>query len=185
MEKFVFWPVATLCLGSAIAMLMARNAVHSAMWLVVNFFTLAVFYVVLDAHFLAAAQIIVYAGAIMVLFLFVIMLLGVDREEDLVEPIRGQRYAAIIGGGLLAGITVYTVKTALSGLPFKGLKDANKGGNVEALGRVLFSKYLWPFEVTSLLLIIAAIGAIVIGRRVAEPHEPEEEQEPGVKEVVS
>ncbi len=167
MEQWVFWVVAPVSLGSAIAMLLARNAVHSALLLVLNFFTLAVFYVMLDADFLAAAQVIVYAGAIMVLFLFVIMLLGVDLEEDLIERVKGQRTVAMIFGLGLAGLIVYTVRTALAGAPFQGLKEANTGGNVEAVGRSLFTKYLWPFEVTSLLLIIAAIGAVVIGRTIA------------------
>ncbi|GAC1409832.1 MAG: hypothetical protein NVSMB57_02830 [Actinomycetota bacterium] len=178
MEQVVFWIAAPIALGSAIAMLLARNTVHSALLLVLNFFTLAVFYVMLDAHFLAAVQIVVYAGAIMVLFLFVIMLFGVDREDDLIEHLKGQRIAAGVGGLVLAALTVYTVRTALAQTTFKGLKEANKGGNVEAVGRVLFSKYLWPFEVTSLLLIIAAIGAIVIGRKIGENPEDDDEVEP-------
>lgn len=166
MEQWMFWLVAPVSLGSAIAMLMARNTVHSALLLVLNFFTLAVFYVMLDADFLAAAQVIVYAGAIMVLFLFVIMLLGVDKQDDLIETIKGQRNLALGLGLGLAGLIVFTMRTALAAVPFTGLGRANAGGNVEALGRTLFTKYLWPFEVTSLLLIVAAIGAIVIGRRV-------------------
>lgn len=178
MEQWTFWIIAPISLGSAIAMLLARNTVHSALLLVLNLFTLSVFYVMLDAHFLAAVQIIVYAGAIMVLFLFVIMLLGVDQEDDLIEKIRGQRAAAYIGGFALAALTVYTVRSALATVPFHGLKEANKGGNVEALGRILFTKYLWPFEVTSLLLIIAAIGAIVIGRKIADSEEDQQEVAP-------
>ena len=178
MEQVVFWIAAPIALGSAIAMLLARNTVHSALLLVLNFFTLAVFYVMLDAQFLATVQIVVYAGAIMVLFLFAIMLFGVDREDDLIDHLKGQRVAAVLGGLALAALTVYTVRTALAQTTFKGLKDANKGGNVEAIGRVLFLKYLWPFEVTSLLLIIAAIGAIVIGRKLGENTEDDDEVEP-------
>ena len=165
MEQWVFWPTAIISLGSAMFMLMSPNAVHSALMLVVNFFTLAVFYVLLEAHFLAAAQVIVYAGAIMVLFLFVIMLLGVDRQEDLREKIKGQRVASYILAGLLALITIYTVRTAFDTTPFVGLTEANAAGNVQGVGRSLFTSYLFPFEVTSLLLIVAAIGAMVIGRR--------------------
>lgn len=165
MEKWVFWPTAVLSLMSAMVVLISPNAVHSALALVGNFFTLAVFYVLLQADFLAAAQIIVYAGAIMVLFLFVIMLLGVDRQEKLGESIRFQRPVAILLGGLLAGATVFTTRAAFQTTPFTGLAQANASGNVQGVGRVLFTKYLLPFEVTSLLLIVAAIGAMVIGRR--------------------
>jgi NADH-quinone oxidoreductase subunit J len=122
-------------------------------------------------------QVIVYAGAIMVLFLFVIMLLGVDREEDLSERMRFQRPLAILFGLGLAGITIYTVRAAFETATFSGLKDANAPGNVQALGRALFTKYLFPFEVTSLLLIVAAIGAMVIGkRRAVRDMSPEDDQ---------
>jgi NADH-quinone oxidoreductase subunit J len=163
--------MAFLALGSAILMIRARNAVHSALLLVGNFFTLAVMYVLLDAHFLAAVQIIVYAGAIMVLFLFVIMLLGVDRDESLVERIPFQYPLAIILGVGFAGTAVWAIRSTLGGTPFRGLEDANATGNVEALGRVLFTKYMFPFEVASVLLIVAAIGAMVLGRRRDEEEE--------------
>ena len=98
-DQLVFWVFAPISIGSAIAMLLQRNAVHAALFLVVNFFTIAVFYLVLGASFLFAVQIIVYAGAIMVLFLFVIMLLGVDRADDIrVDGLRGQRPAAAVAG---------------------------------------------------------------------------------------
>lgn len=171
-EKYVFWPMAVLSLGSAIGMLISRNAVHSALMLVLNFVTLAVFYVLLDAHFLAAAQVIVYAGAIMVLFLFVIMLLGVDREDQLDEPIKFQRPLVAVFGLGMAGLLVYTLRTAFSGAQFTGLGRANSPGNVEAVGRILYTKYTFPFEVTSILLIVAAIGAMVIGRRRGEEETP-------------
>lgn len=169
MEQYVFWPVAVVSLISAFFVLVTPNAVHAALALVVNFFTLAVFYVLLEAHFLAAAQVIVYAGAIVVLFLFVIMLLGVDKEEKLEETIPLQRPLAYLFGAGLAGLTVYTVRAAFQTTPFTGLAQANRGGNVQGVGRVLFSRYLFPFEVTSLLLIVAAIAAMVISKRRA-PH---------------
>ncbi|MGH2783892.1 MAG: NADH-quinone oxidoreductase subunit J [Actinomycetota bacterium] len=165
MEKYIFWVVAFLSLGSAILMIRARNPIHSALLLVMNFFTLAVFYVLLDAHFLAAVQVIVYAGAIMVLFLFVIMLLGVDREDVVEERIPFQYPLAIILGLVFAGIAVWTIHTTVGGTAFEGVEAANRGGNVEAVGRVLFTKYMFPFEVASVLLIVAAIGAMVLGRR--------------------
>lgn len=177
MEQWIFWPTALISISSALVMLISPNAVHSALALVVNFFTLAVFYVLLDAHFLAAAQVIVYAGAIMVLFLFVIMLLGVDRKENLVEKIKYQRsvgYAFVLG---LAFLTVVTLRTAFEAKPFGDIAAAQPSGNVEGLGRTLFNAYLFPFEVTSLLLIVAAIGAMVIGkRRPAESMGPEEDE---------
>ena len=165
MEKYVFWVMAFLSLGSAILMIRARNPIHSALLLVLNFFTLAVFYVLQDAHFLAAVQVIVYAGAIMVLFLFVIMLLGVDREDVVEERIPLQYPLAIVLGLGFAGIAVWTLHSTVGGTAFRGVGEANRGGNVEAVGRVLFTKYMFPFEVASVLLIVAAIGAMVLGRR--------------------
>src|ERR687888_1763907 len=107
LDNVVFWVFAPISVGSAIAMLFQRNAVHAALFLIVNFFTVAVFFLVLDAPFLFAVQIIVYAGAIMVLFLFVIMLLGVDRHESLVERIRGQRpLALILAAGMVAEVVL-------------------------------------------------------------------------------
>ena len=164
-EKIVFWVMAPVALASAILMIRARNAVHAALLLVLNFFALAVFYVMLDAEFLAAVQVIVYAGAIMVLFLFVIMLLGVDRKEPLEDPIRFQAPLAILLGVGFIGVAVFTIHSTLGGKTFQGLKEANASGNVQGLGRLLFNKYMFPFEVASVLLIVAAIGAMVLGRR--------------------
>jgi NADH-quinone oxidoreductase subunit J len=164
-EKVLFLVMAPIAFGSAIAMIWARNAVHAALFLVLNFFALSVFYVLLDAHFLAAVQVIVYAGAIMVLFLFVIMLLGIDRNEPVDEPIRFQRPLAIVLGLGFVGFVLFTIETTLNGATFQGLKEANSSGNVQGLGRLLFTKYTFPFEVASILLIVAAIGAMVLGRR--------------------
>ena len=164
-EKVLFWVLAPVALGSGIAMVLARNAVHSALLLVLNFFALSVFYVLLDAHFLAAVQVIVYAGAIMVLFLFVIMLLGVDRSEPLEESIRFQRPLALLLGMGFVGLAVWTIHSTLGGRTFEGLDAATRQGNVESVGRVLFTRYMFPFEVASVLLIVAAIGAMVLGRR--------------------
>ena len=171
-DLIVFWVFAPISVGSAIAMLFQRNAIHAALFLIVNFFTLAVFYLVLGAPFLFAVQIIVYAGAIMVLFLFVIMLLGVDREERLVERLRGQRPVAILlGVGLVAEIVV-AIRAGV-GFANRGAPNfdtmVNRGGNAQALSRVLFRQYFFPFEVTSILLIVAAIAAMVLaqGRRPA------------------
>ena len=170
LDNVVFWVFAPISVGSAIAMLFQRNAVHAALFLIVNFFTIAIFYLVLGASFLFAVQIIVYAGAIMVLFLFVIMLLGVDRHESLVERIRGQR---VIGITLGVGIVLELIVAIRAGIGFASKAPANfdevanRGGNAAALSRVLFRDYFFPFEVTSILLIIAAVAVMVLatGRR--------------------
>jgi NADH-quinone oxidoreductase subunit J len=176
-DLLVFWLVAPVSVGAAVLMLLQRNAVFSALLLVVNQFTLAVFFAMLGAHFLAAVQVIVYAGAIMVLFLFVIMFLGVDRREALVEPIRGQRFLAIALGLLLVGAVAVAVASGLGlgeePLPaFPAERD-----NVEAIGRALFTDFVFPFEVTSILLIVAAIAAMVMARRRARGIPDEEEVE--------
>jgi NADH-quinone oxidoreductase subunit J len=166
-DQIVFWVFAPISVVSAVAMLFQRNAIHAALFLIVNFFTLAVFYLVLSAPFLFAVQIIVYAGAIMVLFLFVIMLLGVDREESLVERLKGQRPLAIVLGLGLATEIFVTARASL-GLA-RGLatfdQTVNAGGNARALSHVLFRDYFLPFEVTSILLIVAAIAAMVLAQR--------------------
>ena len=181
LDNVVFWVFAPVAVGSAIAMLLMRNAVHAALLLIVNFFCLAVMYLLLDAPFLFAVQIIVYAGAIMVLFLFVIMLLGVDRGEDLTERLIAQRPVAIaLGIAVVIEITV----AVRAGVGFAtkapaGFDAANQGGNTQALARVLFTRYFFPFEVTSVLLIVAAIAAIVMAGRTArgEPSDPIEEEQ--------
>jgi NADH-quinone oxidoreductase subunit J len=165
LDNVVFWVFAPISIGSAIAMLFQRNAVHAALWLIINFATLAVFYLVLGASFLFAVQIIVYAGAIMVLFLFVIMLLGVDRHETLVERIRGQRVIGITLGVGLALELFFAIRAGV-GLSAKAPANfdevANRGGNAVALSRLLFRQYFFPFEVTSILLIIAAVAVMVL-----------------------
>jgi NADH-quinone oxidoreductase subunit J len=168
LDNVVFWMFGPIAVGSGIAMLLMRNAVHAALLLIVNFFCLAVMYLLLDAPFLFAVQIIVYAGAIMVLFLFVIMLLGVDREEDLRERLLAQRPVAI-ALGLAVAVEISVAIRAGVGLATKvpaGF-DANAGGNTQALSRVLFTRYLLPFELTSVLLIVAAIAAMVLAQRKA------------------
>ena len=168
LDNVVFWVFAPVSVGSAIAMLLQRNAVHAALFLIVNFFTIAVFYLVLGASFLFAVQIIVYAGAIMVLFLFVIMLLGVDRDEPLVERLRGQRTFAIVLGTGIALELFFAIRAGI-GLSTKAPANfdevANRGGNAVALSRVLFRSYFFPFEATSVLLIIAAVAAMVLATR--------------------
>ena len=171
-DWILFWIFAPVSVLSAGAMLLQRKAVHSALLLIVNFFTLAVFFLVLGSPFLFVVQIIVYAGAIMVLFLFVIMLLGVDQHESLVERIRGQRpVALLLAAGLVAEV-VLAVRLGV-GISTRAAPNfdqvANKGGNVQALAKVLFNGFFFPFEVTSVLLIVAAVGAMVMTRRSTRP----------------
>jgi NADH-quinone oxidoreductase subunit J len=166
-DWYVFWIMAPISVLSGVGMVLARNAVHCALLLIVNFFTLAVFFLILGSPFLFVVQIIVYAGAIMVLFLFVIMLLGVDRQEALVDRITAQPWVA----GLLGAALVAEVATAVwlgLGVHRQALPDfatVNEGGNIQALAKVLFGPYFLPFEVTSVLLIVAALGAMLHGRR--------------------
>jgi NADH-quinone oxidoreductase subunit J len=164
--------LATACiLGGAIGVILARNPVHSALSLILTFFGIAVAFVELDAHFLAAVEIIVYAGAIVVLFLFVIMFLGVDRNDDVtVEPLIGQRPLALCGvvitvGGLIALLAHSGWVTGARSLSTGGHPPATGAGNVHALGTAVFTTYLYSFEITSALLIIAVVGAVLLARR--------------------
>ncbi|MGZ4132053.1 MAG: NADH-quinone oxidoreductase subunit J [Actinomycetota bacterium] len=167
LDNVVFWVFAPISVASAIAMLLMRNAVHAALFLIVNFFCLAVMFLLLDAPFLFAVQIIVYAGAIMVLFLFVIMLLGVDEGLDLRERLRVQRPLAVLLG---LGFVVELFVALRAGIGFAtkapaGFDRINEPGNVQAVSTVLFRDYFFPFEVTSILLLIAAIAAMVLAQR--------------------
>ena len=173
-EAVVFGVMFVVALGASMAMLFAKNAVHAALFLVATQIALAVAFLLQGAFFVAAVQIIVYAGAIMVLFLFVIMLLGVDRQEALIEPLTGQRPLAIGLGALLAAEILYVAYKGASfviGGSAQGsdrLTEINRDpGNVEALANALFSRYLLPFEVTSILLVVAVVGVMVLTRRIS------------------
>jgi NADH-quinone oxidoreductase subunit J len=176
-EFWVFVVTAVIALWTGVSVIVLRNAVHAALMLVLNFFAIAVLYAVLEAQFLAVVQVIVYAGAIMVLFLFVLMLLGITSETRFTERVRGQRTAAVLLGAALlvvligAGAGPYMGSDAVcpaeagSGDLCVGLQARNSNGNVAGVGRLLFTTYMWPFEVTSALLVIAALGAMVLGKR--------------------
>jgi NADH-quinone oxidoreductase subunit J len=176
LDNVAFWVFAPISVASGVGMLLARNAVHAAMFLVVNFFCLAVFFLLLDAPFLFAVQIIVYAGAIMVLFLFVIMLLGVDRTDDVQERLLAQRpLAVLLAVGFIAEIFV----AVRAGIGFAtkapdNFERVNLGGNAQAVARLLFRSYFFPFEVTSILLIVAAIAAMVLAQHKAPAVTQEE-----------
>lgn len=159
-----FWILAPVMVLAALGMLFARKAVHSALLLAVVMISLAVLYAVQDAPFLFAVQIIVYTGAILMLFLFVLMLVGVDASDSIVETIRGQRLWAILIG-LVFGATLVIGLSQVSFGVVSGLSSANHEGNVPALAQILFTRYVFAFEVTSALLITAALGAMVLAHR--------------------
>ena len=170
-DTLVFIVAAAICLTGALGVILARNPVHSALMLVMTLFGIAVLFVAQEAHFLAAVQVIVYAGAIVVLFLFVIMLLGVDRAQNLelsILPI--QRWAALVFGAgsllLLVGLIV-VVNEPVTGAEAMG-GAASGDENVRLLARSLFSDHVYAFELTSLLLVIAVIGAVVLARKPKE-----------------
>ena len=170
-ETVVFWVLGPIALAGALGMVFSRNAVHSALWLVNTMLSLGVFYVVQEAPFLGAVQIIVYTGAIMILFLFVLMLVGRDSSDSVVETLRGQRVAAIVLGLGFAGLVGAGIARATQGLPVTGLAAVQGGetSNIEAIAEVLFTRYLLAFEVTSALLITAAVGAMVLAHIEREP----------------
>ncbi len=164
-EAWIFWLLAPVAIAGAFGMVLSRNAVHAALWLVLTMFCLAVFYVVEDAPFLGLVQVIVYAGAIMVLFLFVIMLIGVDFSDSLTETLRGQRPAAIVLGLGFAGMLIFPIARTIAKPNAAGLGNDGFNSNVNSIAKLLFSTYVWPFEVISALLIVAAVGAMVLGHR--------------------
>ena len=163
-EEVAFWILAPLALLGAIGMVWARNAVHSALFLVLTMLSLGVFYVLEAGPFIGMVQIIVYTGAIMMLFLFVLMLVGRESSDALIETLRGQRTAAILLGLGFAGLVCTGIARAMGSVSSKGLTDANTkaGGNVQGVADLLFSKYVFAFEVTSALLITAAVGAMLL-----------------------
>jgi len=159
-----FWILAPIMVAAALGMVFARKAVHAALLLAVVMIGLAMLYAVQDAPFLFAVQIIVYTGAILMLFLFVLMLVGVDSSDSIVETIKGQRLAASIVG-VLFGVTVAVGVAQTSVGVVVGLDEANADGNVPGIAVLLFSKYIFAFEATSALLITAVLGAMVLAHR--------------------
>lgn len=171
LEQLVFGVAFVVALGSSFAMLFMRNAVHVALYLVAAQMALALAFLLQGAFFIAAVQIIIYAGAIMVLFLFVIMLLGVDRREALIEPLPAQRPLAAMLGAVLVAEILYVAGKGVElmqgiGQNSGALEAINQDpGNVKAIARVLFGQYLLPFEATSVLLVVAIVGVMVLARR--------------------
>jgi NADH-quinone oxidoreductase subunit J len=161
-ESILFWVLAPLAVAASIAMLFMKKAVHSAILLAWVMITLAIFYIALEAPFLGIVQIVVYTGAVMMLFLFILMLVGVDSSDSLVEKIKGIRAVAIFTVlGFAGALTAFITRADLGREPV-GLARANQDGNVEGLAELLFGDYVWAFEVISALLITAALGAMVL-----------------------
>ena len=172
-EAIAFWIFGAIALAGAIGVIAAPKAVYAAIFLATTMIALAAIYMAQDAPFLGVVQIVVYTGAVMMLFLFVLMLIGVDSAQSLVETIRGQRFAAIAAGlgfGLLLAAAIGTMTTS----QFVGMTQANEGGNVQGLADLIFTRNLWAFELTSALLITAALGAMVLAHR--ERFEPRRTQ---------
>ena len=176
MDATVFLVSAAIILTGAGGVLAARNPVHAALFLVQTLFGVAVLFVLQDATFLAAVQVIVYAGAVVILFLFVIMLLGVDRAEDLgVEPIVGQRPIAALIGASLLGLLLTVLLVSVDGPTGARAADAPLGGaddNTRRLGEALFTDHVFAVELTALLLTVAVVGAVVLARRLRGPLQP-------------
>jgi NADH-quinone oxidoreductase subunit J len=164
-ETAWFWLLAPVAFLAAIGLVASRSAVHAALFLAVDMLSLAVFYALEHASFLAFVQVIVYTGAIMMLFLFVLMLIGVDSSDSLVETLRGQRLAAALVGLGVVVLLIAVVGSSVQGEPVAGLARANAQGNVTGVAELLFSRYVIAFEATSALLITAGLGAMVLAHR--------------------
>jgi NADH-quinone oxidoreductase subunit J len=166
MDWVVFVAAAIAVLSGALGVVLATHPVHSALMLVMTLFGVAVLFVAQQAHFLAAVQVIVYAGAIVVLFLFVIMLLGVDRSENITsEPLTAQRPIAYLAGiGVIAAVFLLARTAWVSGARSVAGPADGPGTNIEKLADSLFTRYLLAFEMTSVLLVIAVVGAVVLAR---------------------
>jgi NADH-quinone oxidoreductase subunit J len=162
MPLAVFGILAILAVGSAAGLLLKKNPIHGALFLVANLASVAALFLTLGAEFLAAAQVIVYAGAIAVLFVFAIMVLIPGKEETGPDPLRSQRWLAVPLGGILLVEVGLMLRSALFQGPPRGEPVA---GGVQAVGRLLFTDYLFPFEVTSLLLLAALVGVMALTKR--------------------
>ncbi|NNC79611.1 MAG: NADH-quinone oxidoreductase subunit J [Acidimicrobiales bacterium] len=183
MQEFVFLVAAIIVLAGSVGVLLAKNPVHAALFLIQTLFGVAVLFLIVEAHFLAAIQVIVYAGAIVILFLFVIMLLGVDKSEDLsVDPIVGQRPLAFLSGGAILGLllallnTVDPIEPLPSADPARALDRTDASGqrvaDVNQLAETIFGEHVLAFEITGLLLTVAVVGAVVMARKISGDLQP-------------
>jgi NADH-quinone oxidoreductase subunit J len=187
-EAWVFWIMGTVAVIGALGMVLARNAIHSALFLVLTMLSLGVFYIIQAGPFIGLVQIIVYTGAIMMLFLFVLMLVGRDASDSVIETLRGQRVAAVLLGAGLAILLGTGVYRALEHRASVNLDSKGAGGstNVNGLANLIFSKYIFAFEATSALLIVAALGAMVLahvqrrkGEKLSQPEQMRARFAPG------
>ncbi|MER7398559.1 NADH-quinone oxidoreductase subunit J [Streptomyces sp. NPDC000151] len=160
-EAVQFWILGTVAVLGALATVLMKRAVHSALSLAATMIILAIFYLANGAYFLGIVQVVVYTGAIMMLFLFVVMLVGVTAADSLKETLKGQRWLAA-GAGIGFGILLIAGLGNASVRHFNGLGEANAGGNVQGLAALIFTKYVFAFELTGALLITAAVGAMVL-----------------------
>src|SRR5450631_925383 len=163
-EAVLFWVLAPISVLGGLGLIFVRKAVHVALGTAVVMINLGVLYIAQGADFLGIVQIFVYTGAVMMLFLFVLMLVGVDSSDSLVETIKGQKVAGLLLAVGLAGVLIAAVGSVVFGAPV-GLQQANAGGNITGMADLIFGKYVWAFEVTSALLITAALGAMVLAHR--------------------
>jgi len=169
-EVILFWALAPLTVLAALGMLLVKKAVHSAILLAFVMIALAVFYLVQEAPFLGVVQIVVYTGAVMMLFLFILMLVGVDSSDSLVENIKGLRGVAIFTSLAFAATLTSLIARATTGREPIGLELANGEGNVQGLAQLIFGDYVWAFEIISALLITAALGAMVLAHTQKSPE---------------
>ena len=175
-EAVLFWVLAPLTVAAALGMLLVKKAVHSAILMASVMINLAIFYIAQDALFLGIVQIVVYTGAVMMLFLFILMLVGVDSSDSLTETIPGLRPIAIVAAVGFGGLMVSLIGRATLGRNAIGLEAANSLGNVQGIAQLLFSRYIWPFEVVSALLITAALGAMVLAHHQSIQVRPTQRQ---------
>ncbi len=167
MEAYLFYIMAAVSVSAAVYLIFEKNPVHGALYLVMTLLSIAVIYVLLEAQFIAAVQIIVYAGAIMVLFLFVIMLLNLSVLEEMKDALPFQKIPAVVMGILLfSAICLILRSRFLQGKQGEySSAYVNAVGNTKLIGNLLFTDYLLPFELTSILLFVAAIGVIILAKR--------------------
>ena len=164
-EEVMFWILGPLAVIGALGLVFAKKAVHAALGMALTMIILGIFYIAQSAEFLGVIQIFVYTGAVMMIFLFVLMLIGVDSSDSLVETLSGQRWLTVLFSLGLGGLLVASVGHVAWGAP-AGVADINaETGNVSGVAELIFGRYVWVFEVTSALLITAALGAMVLAHR--------------------
>lgn len=185
MITVVFFVAAGLALVGALGVVLMRNPVHSALNLVLTLISVAVLFLLQGAQLVAVVQVIVYASAIVVLFLFVIMLLGVDREESLTEPLRFQRPLALALGviGLVEILVLAGNQWATGAEGARNGAGGTGGGNIERVAQSLFTDFLWPFEITAVLLVLAVVGGVTLARRSHQPIGEDDESDPAADDA--